>query len=213
VLNAVINLQGSSWLITSAPPTSGPATATTAEGATAEHADTAHEGGHCTTECSKDPGPILPEVKELAWGGGSFIVMAVAIRYWLFPKLKRGMDARYQGIRDDHASADAARQSARAEVADYETQLAQIKAEAAGIVEAARNEVEAQRQAKLAEVNARVGEARSAAAAQAEQVRDAAKGQIAAAVGQVASRAGALATGRQPSDEVVNRVVNEVMAR
>ena len=209
MLKAVIHLQGSSWLITSAPPTSD-AASTTAAG---EHATEDH-GGHCTPEtCSKDPGPIIPEVKELAWGGGSFIVLAVAMRFWLFPKLKRGMDARYAGIREDHASADAARDAARAEVAEYESQVAQIRAEAAGIVEAARNEVEAERQSKLAEVNARVGEARSAAAAQAEEARQAVKGQIAEAVGQVASRAGQLATGRQPSADVVNRVVDEVMAR
>lgn len=199
MLTAVVHSQGSTWLVTSAP-----AGYVQAEGGE----------GHCTAEtCSKDPGPIVPEVKELAWGGGSFIVLAVLMRWLIFPKLKRSMDTRYAGIRDDHASADAARDAARAEVAEYEAQLAQIRAEAAGIVEAARNEVEAERQVKLAEANARVGEARSAAAAQAEQARHAVKGQIADAVGQVASRAGQLATGRQPTMEVVNRVVNEVMAR
>ena len=67
---------------------------------------------------SKDPGPIIPELKELYWGGGSFIVFALLMRFVLFPKVKKGMDARYQGIRSAHESADAERSAARAEVAE-----------------------------------------------------------------------------------------------
>lgn len=162
---------------------------------------------------SKDPGPILPEMKELAWGAGSFVVFAVLMRYVLFPKVKKGMDARYEGIRSSHESADAERSSARAEVAGYEAELATIKAEAAGIVDAARATLEAERAAKLAEVNAGIAERRAAAAAQAEAVRVAARGQIHAAVSDVAGRAGELATGRRPATDVVDRVVSEVMAR
>ncbi len=162
---------------------------------------------------SKDPGPILPELKELAWGGGSFIVFAVLMRYVLFPKVKKGMEARYNGIRNAHDSADAERSGARAEVAAYESQLASIKGEAARVVEAARATLEAERQAKLTQVNAGIAERRAAAMAQAEAARAAARDQIHAAVSDVAGRAGELATGRRPSVAVVERVVNEVMAR
>ena len=70
----------------------------------------------------KEPGPIIPELKELAWGAGSFIVFALLMRFFLFPRLKKGMDARYHGIRSAHESADAERAAARAEVAEYEAQ-------------------------------------------------------------------------------------------
>ncbi len=162
---------------------------------------------------SKDPGPIVPEMKELAWGGGAFVVFALLMRFVLFPKVKKGMDARYQGIRDDHDRADAERAAARAEVAEYEAQLAVIRAEAARTVEAARNTLEIERAERLAEVNARITERRAAAQAQAEAARNAARDQIHAAVSDVAGLAGELATGRKPSAEVVNRVVQEVMAR
>ena len=46
-----------------------------------------------------------------------------------------------------------------------------------------------------------------------EAAKAAVRDQIAAAVGDVAGRAGELATGRRPSDDVVTRVVQEVMAR
>lgn len=179
------------------------------------HDDTEHHtcGGETGVVCPKDPGPILPEMKELYWGGGSFIVLAVLMRFVLFPKVKKGMDSRYNGIRNAHESADAERSAARAEVAEYEAQLAGVKAEAARLVEAARTSLEAERQAKLVEVNAAIGERRAAAMAQVEAAKLAARDQIAAAVGDVAGRAGELATGRRPSAKVVERVVSEVMAR
>ena len=162
---------------------------------------------------SKDPGPIVPEMKELLWGAGSFIVLAVLMRFWLFPRLKKGMDARYASIRSAHETADAERSAARKEVADYEAQLAAIKVEAAREIEAARATLESERQAKLAEVNAKLSQLRAAAVAEAEAAREAARDQIHAAVSDVAGRAGELATGRRPSADVVSRVVSEVMAR
>ena len=165
--SAVVHLQGSGLVrvLTSAE-----------ESTTGESHDSGHStcGGETGVACSKDPGPILPEMKELYWGGGSFVVFALLMRFVLFPKVKKGMDARYHGIRSAHESADAERSAARAEVAEYEAQLAAIKAEAA---------------------------------------RTAARDQIHAAVSDVAGRAGELATGRKPSTAVVERVVNEVMAR
>lgn len=162
---------------------------------------------------SKDPGPIVPELKELFWGAGSFIVLAVLMRYWLFPKLKSGMDARYQGIRNDHESADRERAAARAEVADYESQLAAVKAEAAGKVEAARQTIEGERQEAIAALNVRLAEQRAQAQAEADAAKVAVRDQIHSAVADVAGRAGELATGRRPDSDTVNRVVSEVMAR
>ncbi|MEI8240790.1 MAG: ATP synthase F0 subunit B [Actinomycetota bacterium] len=162
---------------------------------------------------TNDLSPLAIEPKELIWGGGSFLVLAILMRFVLFPKVKKGMDARYASIRTAHQTADAERVSARAEVADYEAQLAAIKAEAAKEVDAARITLETERQAKVAEVNARLNEQRAAAAADAQAQRDAVRDQIHAAVSDVAGRAGELATGHRPSDDVVNRVVSEVMAR
>jgi F-type H+-transporting ATPase subunit b len=161
----------------------------------------------------QDLSPLAIETKELIWGGASFTVFALLMRFVLFPKVKKGMDARYSSIRTAHESADSERASARSEVADYEAQLAAIKAEAAREVDNAREVLEAERQAKLAEVNAVLSAQRAAATAEAQAERDAARDQIHAAVADVAGLAGELATGRRPSADVVTRVVSEVMAR
>lgn len=159
------------------------------------------------------PGPIVPEVKELIWGAGAFVVFAVLMRFVLFPRVKRGMDARYDGIRGSHESADHLRISARAEVTDYESQVAAIRAEAARTVDAARQTVEHERQARIAEVNVRLNALRAEAVAEADAARAAARGQIHAAVSDVAGMAGELATGQRPDAGVLDRVVGEVMAR
>lgn len=173
-----------------------------------------HSGeGEATATVSKDPGPIVPEVKELLWGAGSFIVFAVLMRFFLFPKLKKGMDDRYRSIRNAHDSADAERAAARSELRQYEAQVAGIRAEAALVVESARQQVEGERQSRLAEVNARINEQRAAAQAHAEQQRAAASAQVQAAVTDVAAHAARLATGREPSAEALHRAVSEVMAR
>jgi len=192
VLSAVVHLQGSTVVLDLRP---------------------AAEAGEAGAEIKPGPGPIVPEAKELYWGAGSFIVFALLMRFFLYPRLKKGMDARYQSIRGAHEAADAERAAARAEVADYEAELASIKAEAAKKVDAARATLEAERTSTLATVNARIAERRAAAAAEAEAARAAVRDQIAAAVGDVAGKAGELATGRAPSPAVVSKIVAEVMAR
>ena len=209
--SAVVHLQGSSLQVRLVSEEG--TTDTTVAGETTVTGEEPVGEGEAHEAVSKDPGPIVPEVKELAWGAGSFIVFALLMRFVLFPKVKKGMDARYSSIRSAHESADTERADARAEVAAYEAQLAAIKAEAAKVVEAARATLESERQAKLAEVNAGIAERRAAATAQAEAARTAARDQIHAAVSDVAGRAGELATGRRPAAGVVERVVNEVMAR
>jgi len=40
-------------------------------------------------DCGAGPSPILPEAKELAWGAGTFIVFALLMRFFLYPRLRR----------------------------------------------------------------------------------------------------------------------------
>jgi F-type H+-transporting ATPase subunit b len=171
------------------------------------------ENGEAGVEVKEGPGPIVPEVKELAWGAGSFVVFALLMRFVLFPKLKRSMAARYASIREGHEQADAMRTAARTDVAEYEAQLAAAKAEAAAVIERARQTVEADRQVQVSALNARLAERRAAAQAEADAARAAVSHEIHAAVVDVAARAGELATGRRPDQGVLDRVVDEVMAR
>lgn len=162
--------------------------------------------------CTEGPSPLqLNEWKELAWGGGSFILLALLMRFWLFPAVKKGMDARYSLIRSGHEQADTARGAARAEVAEYESALATVKAEANERVDAARQTLESERTARLAEVNATIAAKREAAAAEAAAAREAASADVASAVSDVASRTVELATGKVPDAAALRAAVDHAM--
>lgn len=162
--------------------------------------------------CTEGPSPLQPEIKELAWGGAAFIVLLVAMRLWLFPALKKGMDARYRLVQDGHEQATTARAAARTEVAQYETALAAVKAEANERVEAARATLEAERTARLAEVNAAIAARREASAAESAAAREAVRGDIAAAAADVTSRTVELATGKVPDSGAVDAAVRGAMS-
>lgn len=173
-------------------------------------------GGEGATEAHEEedagPSPIVPEVKEIIWTSGAFVVFAVLMRYVLYPRLRKGMDARYNLIQSGHEGADATRAAAKAEVADYEAELAGVKAEAASRIDAARRTLEAERNDRLAVVNGEIAALRATAVADSDAQRAAVQGQIESAVADVASRAIELAIGKVPEPAVVNRVVGEVMS-
>lgn len=168
------------------------------------------EEGHSAVEI-KEASPIAPELKELAWGGGSFVVFFLLMRLFLFPRVKKGMDARYALIRSGHEGADKARLGAQTEVAEYRAQVAELKAEAAARVDAARQQLETERQARLVEVNAAIAERRNAAVAQAAAERQAAADQVGSAVASVATRLTELAIGKAPDSTAVQQAVESAM--
>lgn len=157
------------------------------------------------------PNPISPEMKELQWGAGSFIVLFILMRLVLFPRLKKGMDARYAGIRSDHEDADAAKSGARADVVAYETALNDVRAQAATRIDAARQTLDTERQSQLAQVNARIAARRAEADDRASAVKAAGRGQISDAVAAIATRAGEIASGRTPDAAVVKQAVVSAM--
>jgi F-type H+-transporting ATPase subunit b len=157
------------------------------------------------------PNPIAPTPKEIFWSAGSFFVLLVIMRYYLFPKLKKGMDARYDDIRSDIEGADSVKAAAQTDVAGYEKQLAVVRVEAAGRIDTARQTVDAERNAQLTQVNARIASARADADAQTAAARAAAQGQVAAAVAQVATKAATMASGRTPDASVVQAAVASAM--
>ncbi|HSP29954.1 MAG TPA: ATP synthase F0 subunit B [Ilumatobacteraceae bacterium] len=171
---------------------------------------TAEEGEEAAGPES-DLNPIFPEVKEVVWGFGAFVVLALAMRLFLFRKVRDGMTARYDRIEGDLESAQESTTSARADVAEYEAQVAAVRADAQTRVEAARATLEAERTEQIAAANARIADKRSAAAAEVEAAKLAARGQVESAVVDVATRLSELAAGRRPNDDVVQRAVGDAM--
>lgn len=158
-----------------------------------------------------DLNPIFPEVKEVVWGFGAFVVLALAMRLFLYRKVRDGMTARYDRIEGDLEAAEESTTSARADVTAYEAQVASVRAEAQTRVEAARATLESERTEQIAAVNARIADKRGVAAAEVDAAKLAARGQVESAVVDVSARLSELATGRRPSDDVVSRAVGDAM--
>jgi len=143
------------------------------------------------------------------------VVLAVCLRFWLFPKVRKGMQQRYESIQADKEAADTLTAGARADVAEYEARLTSVRAEAQQKVEAARATLEAERTERLTVVNAGIAERRAEAAAEVEAARAAAMGDVESAVADVVGNATSLALQADDStavsDDVVRRAVRSAM--
>ena len=157
------------------------------------------------------PNPISPEMKELVWGAGSFIVFLILMRLFLVPKVRKGMASRYESIQADHEYASATRAGAQADVARYESAIAEIRTEAARRLDAARQTLDKERSEKVAQVNAQIASRRTAAEAEVAATRAAAQSQIVSAVDAVTSRATQIAVGVSPDAAIVSRAVQQAM--
>jgi F-type H+-transporting ATPase subunit b len=164
-----------------------------------------------TTEPDPGPSPITPEGKELWWSLGAFLVLLVAMRLWLVPKLQAGMQRRYGKVRGELERAEEVRDAARQEVSQYETQLAAVRTEAAGRIQAARHVLDGERTDRFTEANAEIAERRSAAVAAAEAAMLAAQSSVEDAAASVAARVVELGTGRRPDEALVRSAVSELM--
>ena len=160
---------------------------------------------------SAGPNPIAPEIKELAWGAGSFIVFLFFMRLFLVPKVRKGMASRYESIQADHEYASATRDGAKQDVARYEAAIAEIRSEAARRLEVARQTLDKERSEKVAQVNAQIAQRRTAAEAEVAAARAAAQSQIVTAVGAVTTRATQIAVGVSPDAAIVSRSVQQAM--
>jgi F-type H+-transporting ATPase subunit b len=121
--------------------------------------------------CVEAPSPIIPEVNEIIWGGAAFLVLFGLMAWKLFPAVKDGMDARADKIRDYLAAADKAKADAQAEHAAYTAKLGDAKAEAAQIVDDAREQANLVRADLQSRAEADIAEARQQAAAEVETTK------------------------------------------
>ena len=157
------------------------------------------------------PNPISPELKEVAWGFGPFLVFLVIMRLFLVPKVRKGMAARYDGIRADLEGADTAKAEARAEVQRYESALADVRVEATARLDAARATLDRERGEAIAAANQRIAAKKAEAEAAAAAERAAARDQISAAVATVTTTATTIAVGKQADNSVVTQAVAQAM--
>jgi F-type H+-transporting ATPase subunit b len=139
------------------------------------------------SECiSKEPNPVLPEMREIVWGLGSFLLLLVLIRWVAYPRLAAGTAARNAKIQGDLDAADQVRGSVGVEREAYLARITSARAEATKIIDVARGEVEGVRGERLAALNAELATLRAQATAEIEASRTAALASVRETVGDLA---------------------------
>jgi F-type H+-transporting ATPase subunit b len=106
------------------------------------------------------PNPILPATNELIWGGISFLVLFVLMAKFLFPAIKKTMDARADRIQGDLDDAQRVRTEADTILAEYQRQLTDAKNESNRIIEEARQTADQLRKDLMTRAEAEVAELR-----------------------------------------------------
>jgi F-type H+-transporting ATPase subunit b len=143
------------------------------EPGTPEYEDALHHAEDVVADCIEAPNVLLPEINEVIWGGIGFIVVLLFLFKFGFPAAKKAMTDRTAKIQADLDAAEQAKADAEAVKADYESKVSDAKAEAARIIEEARQGADQLR----ADQQTRLNEELAAARAQAQADIDAAKSQ------------------------------------
>ena len=120
---------------------------------------------HSEVEPKDGPSPIAPELKELAWGAGAFVVFAVLMRLVLFPREEGDGGPLREHPRRSRERRRRRVQPRSAEVAEYEAQLAGVQGRGRRPRRRRPPDARGRAPARLAEVNARIAERRAEAVA------------------------------------------------
>ncbi len=115
--------------------------------------------------------PILPETKEVIWGGLAFFILVALLAKFAYPSVKQTMDDRAAKIQGDLESAEEAKNEAERLQREYEASLANAKAESNRIIEEARAQAEALRAERVSALETVLAERRAAAAADIEAAK------------------------------------------
>lgn len=161
--------------------------------------------------------PLLPALPDLVWGAFCFIVLVVFFWKFVLPRVKTSLDARAEAIEGGIRKAENAQAEAAAALEKYSEQLAEARAEAGRIREAARadgvkilTDLKAQAAAEAVRITAQ-------ASAQIEAERQAALVSLRAEVGSLAIDLASGVIGENLSDDaksaaLVDRFLAELEA-
>lgn len=169
-------------------------------------------------ELAEEPNnPILPETKEVIWGGLAFFILFAILAKVAFPAIKKTMEDRTSKIEGDLAAAESAKDEAQRLQREYEASLANAKAEANRLVEEARAEIEGSRAEKIAAVDAEVAQRRAAALESIENDKAQATAQLKGQIATLAIGAAEKVVGQNldtsANTQIVEAYINEVASQ
>lgn len=142
----------------------------------------ASEGG----EAKEVVNPVIPDKPELVWGAIAFFLLLILMYAVCLPPIRQAMRRREDQMRNDAESAERARVEAEQVRRDYDATLAEARAEASRIVDAARQAGEARRAEIIRAAEDDVAAERQAALADLDAARTTALDGLRPQVGSIA---------------------------
>ena len=180
---------------------------------TPEYDDALHEVEEIVASCIEAPNVLLPEINEVIWGGIGFIVVLLFMMKFGFPAAKKAMTERTAKIQADLDAAEQAKADAEAVRADYESKVADAKAEAARIIEEARQSADQLRADQQARLNEELAVARSQAQADIDAAKAQAMNELRGEVATIAIGAAESVVGANLDRDAQTRLIEDYINR
>lgn len=87
---------------------------------------------------AEDELKVLPQTDELVWGSVAFFIVIVVLLKLVFPRLKKGLEARAERIQGQITEAEQTKLEADTILQQYQSQLAEARSEQQRIIDEAR---------------------------------------------------------------------------
>ena len=139
---------------------------------------------------------ILPDGPELLWTAIFFFGLWALMKYVLLPPIIEGRDQREARVRTGQDSVSDSESELAQITAAHEERIAAAKAEAASIIDAAREEADGQRAQAVSAVEEEIGKLRASAQAEIDTARTTALAGAKGSVSQLAVGAASKVLGR-----------------
>jgi F-type H+-transporting ATPase subunit b len=178
-----------------------------------EYQDALHEVEEIVADCIEAPNVLLPETNEIIWGAIGFLTVLLFMLKFGFPAAKRAMTERTAKIQGDLDAAEQAKADAEAVKADYESKVSDAKAEAARIIEEARQGADQLRADQQARLNEELAAARAAAQADIDAAKGQAMSELRGEVATIAIGAAESVVGANLDRDAQTRLVEDYINR
>lgn len=162
----------------------------------AEEDEEVGEGEESLSEEEPPPNPVIPEINHLVWALISFLLLWGLMKFVLLPPILKKRDEREAKVAEDREAAERARITAGEVQADYEASLADARADADGIIDAARTEAGEHRSAVMSDATNEAASIKADAAGGLDDSRAAAISSMKGDVGDIAVAAAAAVLGK-----------------
>lgn len=171
------------------------------------------EDGGAVDDCQEAPSLILPATNEIVWGAISFAVLLVLLAKFAWPAMKSAMEDRSEKIREDIDAAERARTEAEIVKSEYESSLGDAKAEAARIIEEARQAADALKADQQVRLNEELAASRAQAQAEIDSAKSLAMAELHADVADIAIGAAEAVVGANLDRNAQTRLIEDYINR